>query len=104
MEILFTNGWRQCFAKLPILKLSLHNSAAICFRQKRRRGLPENATFLTCIFKLYTVCFWTRDNEHYSKANYPAFLHETNHGCIVVSHVCSRETSLFQLKTVTYLQ
>jgi len=44
MEILFTNGWRQPFAKLPILKLSLHNSAAVCLRQKLRRGLPENVT------------------------------------------------------------
>jgi len=30
-EILFTNGRRQAFAKLPILKLSLHNSAAFVF-------------------------------------------------------------------------
>jgi len=42
MEILLTNGWRQSFAKLPILKLSLHNSVAVCIRQKLRRGLPEN--------------------------------------------------------------
>jgi len=45
MEILFTNGWRQSFGKLPILKLSLHNSAAVCLRQKLRRGLSEYATF-----------------------------------------------------------
>jgi len=31
-------------AKLPILKLSLHNSAAFCIRQKLRRDLPENVT------------------------------------------------------------
>jgi len=31
-------------AKLPILKLSLHNSAAFCTRQKLRRDLPENVT------------------------------------------------------------
>ena len=29
IEILFTNGWRQSFAKLPILKLSLHKIAAL---------------------------------------------------------------------------
>jgi len=29
-------------AKLPILKLSLHNSAAVCLRQKLRRGLSLN--------------------------------------------------------------
>jgi len=45
VEILFTNGWRQPFAKLPILKLSLHNSAAVCLRQKLRRGLPEKVAF-----------------------------------------------------------
>ena len=45
MESLFTGGWRQSFAKLPILKLSLHNSAAVCFRQKLHRVLPENVPF-----------------------------------------------------------
>jgi len=45
MEILLTNSWRQSFAKLPILKLSLHNSAAVGLRQKLRRGLPENVIF-----------------------------------------------------------
>jgi len=45
MEILFTNGWRLPFAKLPILKLRLYNSVAVCLRQKLRRGLSENATF-----------------------------------------------------------
>jgi len=45
MEILFADGWRQSFAKLPILKLSLHNSVAVCLRQKLRRGLRGNATF-----------------------------------------------------------
>ena len=32
-------------AKLPIPKLSLHNSAAFCIRQKLRRDLPDNLTF-----------------------------------------------------------
>jgi len=49
MEILvedsLINGWRHSFAKLPILTLRLHNSAAICLRQKLRSGLPENVTF-----------------------------------------------------------
>jgi len=45
IEILLTNGWKQSFAKLPILKLSLPNSAAFCLRQKIRRDLPENVTF-----------------------------------------------------------
>jgi len=45
MEILFTNGWNQSFAKLPILKLNFHNSAAVCLRQKLRKGLPENVTY-----------------------------------------------------------
>jgi len=44
MEILFANGWRLSFAKLPILKLSLHNSD-VCLWQKLRSGLPENITF-----------------------------------------------------------
>ena len=43
MEILFTNGWNQSFAKLPIL--NFHNSAAVCLRQKLRKGLPENVTY-----------------------------------------------------------
>jgi len=29
----------------PILKLSLHNSAALCLRQKLRKALPKNLTF-----------------------------------------------------------
>jgi len=45
MEFLFTNGYRQSLAKLPILKLSLRNSAAVCLQQKLRRGLSENVTF-----------------------------------------------------------
>jgi len=45
IEILFTNGRKQSFAELPILKLSLHNGAAFCLRQKIRRDLPENLTF-----------------------------------------------------------
>jgi len=32
-------------AKLPIPKLSLHNSAAFCLRQKLCRDLSENLTF-----------------------------------------------------------
>jgi len=32
-------------AKLPIVKLSLHNSVAFCLRQKLRRDLPENVTY-----------------------------------------------------------
>jgi len=32
-------------SKMPILKLSLHNSAAVCLRQKLLRGLPENVIF-----------------------------------------------------------
>jgi len=31
--------------KLHIPKLSLHNSAAFCLRQKLRRDLPENLAF-----------------------------------------------------------
>jgi len=45
IEILFTNGWKQSLAKLPNPKLGLHNSAAVCLRQKLRRDLPENVTF-----------------------------------------------------------
>ena len=44
-EILFTNGWKQSFARLPITKLSLHNSAAFCLRQTIRWDLPENLPF-----------------------------------------------------------
>jgi len=35
----------QSFAKLPILKLSFHNSAVFGLRQKFLRDLPENVTF-----------------------------------------------------------
>jgi len=44
IESLFTNVRRESFAKLSILKLSLHNSAAFCLRQKLHRDLPENVT------------------------------------------------------------
>ena len=73
IEILFTNGWKQSFAKVPIPKLNLHNGAAFRLRQKLRRDLPENLTFqhyITSIIKLYTVCFWIRDNQLYSKSSY----------------------------------
>ena len=43
--ILYTNGWRQPFEKLPILELSLHNSAAFCLWQKFLWDLPEYVTF-----------------------------------------------------------
>jgi len=33
------------FAKLPIIKLSLHNSAVFSLQQIFRRDLPENVTF-----------------------------------------------------------
>jgi len=45
IEILFASRWKHSFAKLPISKLSLHNSAAFCLQQKLRRDLPENLTF-----------------------------------------------------------
>jgi len=58
----------------PIPKLSLHNSAAFCLRQKLRRDLLENLTFYsniyTSIIELYAVCFWIRVNQRYSKASY----------------------------------
>ena len=45
IEILFTNGSRQSFAKPPILKLNLHNSAVFGLWQIFRRDLHENVTF-----------------------------------------------------------
>jgi len=36
---------KTVFAKLPIAKVSLHNSAAFCLWQKLRREVPENLTF-----------------------------------------------------------
>ena len=36
---------KQSFAKFPTPKLSLHNSAPFCLREKIRRDLPQNLTF-----------------------------------------------------------
>jgi len=39
------NDTVRVFSKLPILKLSLCNSAALCFWKKLRRDLLKNVTF-----------------------------------------------------------
>ena len=48
MEILFTNTWRQSVSKLPIPKLSLHNSAAFLSSAKASQRFAWKSNFLTC--------------------------------------------------------
>jgi len=92
IEILVTNGWKQSFAKLPIPKLSLHNSAL--FWQKASQWFTRKSNFLT----LYTPASlnYTLSVSEYVTANVTAkpvaFLYGTNHGCTVVSHMCSCNT------------
>ena len=74
IEILFTNGWKQSFVKLPIPKLSLRNSAAFLSSAKASQRFVWKSNFQTLYTlaspKLEVVCFWIRDNQRYSKASY----------------------------------
>ena len=47
IEILFTDSWRQPFTKLPIPKLSLHNSAAFLHSAKALQRFAWKSNFLT---------------------------------------------------------
>jgi len=51
IEILVINVWKQSFAKLPIPKLSIHNSAAFYLWQKVSQRFAWKSHFLT----LYTL-------------------------------------------------
>ena len=82
-EILFTNSWTQSFAKLPIPKLSLHNSAAFLSSAKASQISAWRSNFLT-----YTLASlnYTLSVSEYVTTNVTAklfkFLHETNNqGC-----------------------
>jgi len=106
IEILLTNGWRQSFAKLPILKLNLHTRAAFCLRQKLRGDFPENVT--SWHYKLASLHFKMAVAEYVTTnvtAMPIAFLHETNYDCILLSLTCAIvnvKLSLFQENDLSY--
>jgi len=92
-EMLFTNSWRQSFVKLPVPKLSLHNSSAFLSSAKASQRFAWKSNFLT-----YTLASlnYTLSVSEYVTTNVNAqsvkFLRETNNGCTVVSHMCSCNT------------
>jgi len=94
IEILVTNGWKQSFAKLPIPKLSLYNSAVFYLWQKASQRFAWKFHILIP----YTLASLndTLSVSEYMKTNVTAkpvtFLHGTKYGCTVVSHMCSCNT------------
>jgi len=93
-EILFTNSWKQSFAKLPVPKISLHNSAAFLSTAKASQRFAWKFNFQTLYW--LTSLNYTLSVSEYVTTNVTAkpvaFLHETNLGCTVDSHVCNRNT------------
>jgi len=92
-EILFTNTWRQSFVKLPIQKLTLHNSAAFLSSAKVSQKFAWKSNFLT---STPASLNYTLSVSQYVTTNVTAkpvtFPHGTSHGCTVVSHMCSFNT------------
>jgi len=89
-EILFTDSWRKSFVKLPIPKLSLHNSAAFLSSAKALQRFAWKSNFLT--YTLASLNYTLSVSEYVTtnvKAQPVKFLRETNNGCTVVSHMCS---------------
>jgi len=96
----FTNGWKQSFAKLHIPKQSLHNSAAFGLRQKFRRDLPENVTFQH--YEFPSLNFMLSVSE-YVTSIVSAKSHNSARNKLCLYFRLSHESNSHYFKTITFL-